>query len=342
MANGNATTFQTTDALPELVDLIRKTFQTNRQFAERNATSLYIRDFIGKGKGNTKRYDEYDNETFAKNKAQGAPVGKGRFAIGYNKTVTKKRIGLEVDITQEVIDEGRSIEVGNAIRDINEVVPNRVDLDATHRLTFSSATAYTDQDGDSVDTTTGDGVSLVNASHTLAHSSTNYSNRVSGDPLISQGGLEAAETLFKTNILSNLGQKRTMRPNTIVTGEDPTTVNTVQQILASSADIDQNNSGVRNNYLNKYTHIVLPYLNSTADGSQDSTKAKWWFLARITGSTDGWQAYYSVWEEMSLISPSLGNNMVDAHADIWTWGVRKGYGFVATTPKGLVGSLPTS
>ena len=326
-----------------LTDLIRKEWVTNQQMVMPKALQVFITDPIGKGQGNTKRYDEIDTQTFAKIKRQAEAVSKASVGIGYNVTMTKKRVGLEIDITQEMRDENRYPEVGSLITSLVHFCPQRIELDATHRLTFGTAVSYVDMDGDTVSTVGGDGLAIFSALHTLKFSALTWSNVVSGNPLFSQGGLEAAELLTNTDILSNFGERRVMDFNTIITGDDPTTVNSVKQFLNSTTDITQNNASVINVYHNKYRHLILPYLATTATSAIDTTKRRYWFLAALQQGASGLQAYYGNWESPHMVvMPTAGNNMEDSHRDVWSYGTRAGYGFVIVSGRGIIGSFPTS
>jgi hypothetical protein len=312
-------TLLNTVTFSEMTDLIRKTFLPLQNMVEPAARQLFIHDSIGKNQGNTKRYDEIDTETYAKLKREGQNAKKGSVGIGYNKTMTKKRIALEIDITQEQRDENRVPEVNALITNLAHYAPQRIELDLTHRLTFVSSTSYTDMDGDSVTTTGGDGLAVASTVHTLVFSSTTWSNRVSGDPVFSRGALEAAELLTTTDILNNFGERRVMNFNTLITGPDP------------------NNSGVMNVYKGKYRHVVLSNLATAATGANDSTKRRWWFLAATGQGVMGWQAYFGEWEA-SHPAPVTEDN----HADVWTYGTRAGYGICVVSGRGIVASLPTS
>lgn len=336
-------TLLNTITFSELTDLIRKEWVVTQNMIKPQAMQIYITDPIGKGQGSTKRYDEIDTETYAKLKRQGEAVQKASVGVGYNVTMTKKRIGLEIDITQEMRDENRYPEVGALITNLTHFCPQRIELDATHRLTFGSAVSYVDMDGETVDITGGDGLAIFSAVHTLKFSTTTWSNIVSGNPVFSQGALEAAELLTTTDILNNFGDKRVMNFNTIITGTDPNTKNAVKQFLNSTSDVDQNNPGVVNVYQNSYTHLVLPQLATTATGANDSTKRRYWFLAALQQGPMGLQAYHGLWEKAHMVaSPASGNNMEDPHKDIWSWGTRAGYGFTFVSGRGIIASLPTS
>lgn len=324
----------------EFTDLVRKTFVKNQQFAStEDAKRLFITDPIGKGQGNSKRYTEIDTETFGRTKREGEKSKKAKVGIGYSVTLFKKRISMEIDITQEMRDENRYPEVGSLITNLTQFCPNRLALDLTHTLTFADAASYVDMDGDTIDLRVGDGNSLVNASHTLKYSALTYSNRVTGDPVFSKGALETAESLATTNILSNFGEKRVMKFNTIITGEDPNTVHAVQQFLNSTTDNLQDNPNVINTRYKKYNHVVLPYLATTATGANDATKRRYWFLASTGLGFSGWQAVYAEFEAAHLKPVSENGANHDYSADVWTYGVRHGRGIKAITGRGLIGSL---
>lgn len=336
-------TLLNTVTFSQMTDLIRKSFVRTQQLVPPAAYQLFIKDPIGENQGNTKRYDEVDTQTFARRKYEAQASKKAAVGVGYNVTMTKKRIAMEIDITYEMRKENRAPEVGSLITNLSHFCPQRLELDMTHRLTFATATSYTDMDGDTVDVTVGDGLALLSSAHTLKFSSLTYSNRVSGDPIFSRGALEAAELLTVSNILSNFGDRRVINFNTIITGDDPNTCNAVKQFLQSTSDVDQNNPGVINPYKGKYRHIVLPFLSTTATGARDTTKARWWFLASIGMGINGWQAYLGMWEEPHLKDiPADGKNNDDYSKDIWTYGARAGYGLVAVSGRGIIGSCPVS
>jgi len=332
-----------TVTLSEFTDLVEKEFALNQEMVTTgNAQRLFILDDITDHTGNTRRYDEVDTETFGSLKREGEDAVKANVGIGYSKTLTLKRIAKEIVITFEMRRYNKAPEVASQITSLVHFCPQRTELDLTHILTFASATSYTDMDGESVTTTTGDGLALLSAVHTLSFSSSTYRNRVNGDPVFSQGGLEAAEELAVTNVLSNFGERRVKRFNAIISGDDPTTVRAIRQVLESTADIDAAHEGVKNVYNRKYEHVILSYLATTATGAHDSAKRRYWFLAAIGQGQMGWQAYFAVNEYPNLKAPAPGNNGEDIHNDNWTYGVRCGYGIVTLSGIGLIGSLAAS
>jgi len=332
-----------TISLPEMTDLIRRQFVTHSEKVAPTVNQLFIMEPIGKGQGKSKRYTEIDTQTFARGKREAEKSKKASVGVGYSVDMIKKRVAMEIDITQEMRDENRYSEVGTLITSLVHFCPQRMELDGSHVLGFSGATSYVDMDGDSVDVAVGDGLSLINAAHTLKFSSLTFSNRVASDPVIGKAGLEAAEKLTKTSILSHFGERRVMRFNAIITSDDPNTCNIVRQLLGSGAEVGQDNSNVMNLYKGKYTHIELPYLATDANGNRDSAKEKYWFLASIGQGQMGWQAYLGMWEAprfKEAPTNETGANH-DYSADVWTFGVRAGYAYRAVSPRGIIGSFDT-
>lgn len=337
----NQGTFLNTVTFPELTDLLDRNFKLVGGLITPVAKQLYLTEDVGVGEGELKLLQEYDVTTFAKAKGQGQDAKRMSFGIGYFVTVRMKRIGIESEITWEMRRLNKKQEVMAVVQGLPHFCPQRIEIDLTHRFTFATSTAYTDMDGLSVDLTVGDGLALASTVHTLRFSSTTYSNRVSGDPLFSKGGLEAAELLTTTDILNNFAERRTMSFNTIVTSNNPTVVNAVRQFLHSSSDNTQANSGVVNVSQDKYRHLILPNLATTATGANDSTKKNWWSLVAAGQGLMGFQAYFVQWEASNLI-PSTEGNGTDVHKDVWYYNARAAYNIGIVSGRGAIFSCPTS
>lgn len=337
----NQGTSLNTVTFPELTDLVNRNFLSVGGLIVPNAKQLFLTDTMEANSGEVKLLQEYDFTTYGRAKAQGAAAKKAAFGIGYLITIRAKRIGMEAEITWEMRRYNKKTEVTAMIQALPWFCPQRVELDLTHRFTFASSTSYVDLDGNTVDLTVGDGLAMASTVHTLKFSTLTYSNRISGDPLFSKGALELAELLTTTDILSNFGEKRTLNFNKIVTGNNPTIVNAVKQFLHSTSDNTQANAGVMNVSQDKYTHVVLTQLATTATGAIDSTKKNWWFLVAAGQGLQGWQGWYVEWEAMNLVPATEGNGR-DVHLDVWYFNVRQSYNIGVVSGRGVIASLPTS
>lgn len=335
--NPSVSTQLNTLTQPEFTNLVRTAWMDPASRITPKARPMYHLDPVGMNNGTERLYAEYDNETFAKRKPEGQNVSKARVGVGYQKLAKLKRFGLEVDITLEMRQFNKYPDVVAALTSLRDFGTQRQELDLTHRFTFSGATSYVNMDGETVDVSTGDGLSLINSAHTLSNSSITYSNVVSGNPVFSSTSLEAAQLLGASAIYSNFGEKRVFTWDWLVTTDYPTVTNEVARQLQSTAQVSASNAAVVNVYKALYAPVVLPYLATTATGAYDANKKNYWFLV-----SRNWSGYLAEWEPENLVTPADGNNLVDRHADVWTYGVRIGYDIVVVSGRGIIGSLNAS
>lgn len=325
-----------TVSISDMTSLVRLEWLEGPSLVGMNAQQLFIPEDMANFTGDSRRYTEIDTETFANEMDEGDDASIATVQQGYTIDMSMRRKAKEITITWKMRRLNRYPEVVSKLTSLAQFCPQRMEIDLSHRLGFATATAYTDMDGISTDLTVGDDLALVSAVHTVRGSSSTYSNVITGNPTFSKGGLEIAEGQANTQIISQFGERRIMNFNTIVTTDDPATVNDVKQFLNSTADVDQSNSGVVNVYKNKYRHVVLPWLATTAAGARDTTKDKRWFLIAAGQGVRGWQAYLGIWEQPNLKTPTEGNNGEDVHNDNWTYGTRCSYGIVCVTGRGLL------
>jgi len=282
---------------------------------------------IAKHSGNTREFSEIDGEEYAKRKGESDQAERAKVQQGYTKTMKKYRVANDIGISFEMRDENKYPEVMNKLTALGKQAPNRMDLDLAHRLSFATATTYTDMDGVTVDTTCGDSLQLAYSAHTLKGSSTTFRNRLSNNPQLSQGALESAEKLAVEETFNQFGEKMTMSFDILFTTDDPNTRNMAKYILQSTSNMDQANAGVTNVYQGSYKHIVLPRLATDKDGAVDSTKKKYWGIVSSSYST----LYLGVWEEARLKTPKPLNAGEEFSTDDWNYGVRAGYGVVTVS-----------
>lgn len=286
------------------------------------SSGLFRTESIPDNSGNTRAYSEIDSNEYLSYKAEGDQAKRGKVQQGYTKTMTAYRVGENIGITWEMRKHNKYPEVVRRLTDGSRKGANTIDLDLSHRITFITATSYTDRDGRSVDVSVGDGLALAGTAHTLRGSSSTYRNRLAGNPVLSKGALENMERLVTENTLNQFGEKVVVTFDILFTTDDPNTVNTAQEYLKSVAGPDFANSGVTNVYKAKYRHVMLPRVATAADGSVDATKRRYWGIA----SSSLTSAYLSVWEEPSMTPPKAGGNAEDVQTDDWDFRVRAEYG----------------
>lgn len=284
-------------------------------------SGLFKVQSIPSNTGNTREFSEVDLEEYAKRKGQSDQSARARVQQGYSKIATASRIAMDIGISYEMRTQNKYQDVVSMLTNLGTTASKRMDLDMAHRITFATATSYVNMDGETVDTTVGDTLSLANTAHTLRASSTTYRNRLANNPLLSRGSLEGMEKLAVENTFNHFGEKKVLDMDILWTTDDPNQVNTARELLRSTASVSAPNAGVDNVYQGKYKHVVLTRVATTASGSVDSTKAKYWGLASSMASS----AYLGILEEPRLKTPAAGNNGEDFSTDDWTFGVRAGY-----------------
>jgi len=284
---------------------------------------------IGEHTGNTREFSEIDTNEYLTYKGQGDQAARGKVQQGYSKTMTMYRVAENIGITYEMRTQNKYPEVVNALLNGGAKGWNTIDLDLSHRLTFGTATSYTDRDGRTIATVTGCSSSqqLFDTDHGLNGSTTTYRNRLANNPRLSKGALEGMERLAVEETYNHLGEKKAATFDILWTTDDPNTINTAREYLQSSANPDAAHAGVINVYSGKYKHVVLPRVATTAVGAYESTKRYYWGIA----SSELSNFYFGMWEAPHLIPPAAGNNSEDVQTDDWEFRVRAGYGMCIVT-----------
>lgn len=274
--------------------------------------------------GNTRDYTEIDLQEYATFKAQGDQAARAKVQQGYNKTLSQKRIALDIGITYEMRTQNKYPEVIRRLTNLAKTLVNRRELDLTHRFTFGTATSYTDKDGNSVDISLGDTLALFSTVHTVKGSSSTYRNRLANNPQLARGSLEGMEQLVAEQTINQFGEKVVVPFDVLWTTDDPNTQNTALEYLRSVAAPDYANAGVTNVYKAKYKLVTLPRLATDAFGAVDTTKRKYWGLASSSATT----GHAAIWEEPHLKVPQNLNAGEEFSTDDWNFGGRAGYGIV--------------
>jgi len=276
--------------------------------------------------GNTREFSEIDLQEYAKLKTESDQAERAQVQQGWTKTMTQKRVALDIGISYEMRTMNKYPEVVSKLTGSGRTVGNRMDLDLSHRITFAASTSYTNMDGKTVTTTTGESTAtaLADSTHDLRGSATTYRNILANNPRLSKGALEGMERLIVEETYNQFGEQMQMPFDILFTTNDSNTVNTAREYLQSTADVGGANSGVVNVYASKYRHVVLPRLMLDANGASSSSYRYYWGLASSVYSS----LYLGIWEEPRLLNPiELGK---ESDED-WDFGVRGGYGIVTVS-----------
>ena len=285
--------------------------------------------------GDTRDFSEIDGEEYANVKGEGDQASRGQVQQGYTNSMKVRRFAKNIGITYEMRRYNKYPEVVSRLTNMARQIPQRIDLDLSHRLGFGTATSYTDIDGVSVTISVGDTLSLWNTAHTLRGSSTTYRNRLANSPQFSRGALELMERQAIENVFNQFGEKKVIPFNVIWSTDDPVDTNTIKEVLRSVASPAAAHEGVTNVYSAKYRHVVLPRVPTTSAGGIDTAKRHFWGLC----ATDYSSAYLGVWDEATMQAPTTGSNGEDSQTDDWDFRLRGAHGITIVGANFLTISL---
>lgn len=324
--------------LPQMTDLVERSFQKWLETLPQvmRTSGLVVEEAMPEHTGEFKRFAErLQRNQYASVRDEGDISKKGKVQYGWEKDLQVYTVSLEISITKRMRTAWKNQDIIDQITSLAEVCPNTMDLDLAHRLTFAWSSNYTSRDGVVVDTTVWDGNPLIYSAHTLTGSGTTYSNQITANPTFSKAALENAEKLFVEETYSNLWEKMMMKPDVIVTTDDPNTCNQVRELLKSTASVaDYKNDGVINVYKEKYRHIAVPRIATTVTGATDTSKKGYRFLA----STNDSDFYLSVLEAPYVKSPADGNNGEDFSSENWNYLTAATYWICIVTGRWIKGS----
>jgi hypothetical protein len=314
----------TTSAYQDLVNLLEITMiktDFSLESVARNS-GMFIQKSKPDNTGKYIRFEEFEGEQYASIKPEGESASIYKTQIGYAIDAEIVRLAKNVEYTYEAQHQDKYDTIAFSTESALKSLVSRFDLDLQHRVSFASATSYTNKDGQTVNIAVGDGLALASTAHTVRGSATTFRNVLANNPQASRGSLEAMEKMWVENTINQFGEKVGKPANAIWSTDDPNTVNTIRELMQATAEVSAPNAGVPNVYRAKYKHVVLPRVATTAAGLADSTKAKYWGLC-ATG-IDGWQAFYAVNEEPHVMALDQSNHY-DVRTDIYSFPVRMGY-----------------
>lgn len=316
---------------------IEKTYLDFFKTYEPKSAILFIERPMGEDGETTVRLDEQDMSQYSHDKPQGVDARRLEFGDGYFKEIYAYRYGSQLNISYEM-RVAKRFNIGMAMKRFNASVPNRQELDRQQfAVTFNNVTSYVNMDGRTVDMTAGDALAPASATHPLAFSTITWNNIVPTNPPLSVTSLEAAQKIAVTDILDNYGLPVEMTfTHLVVNKQDPQTCRVAREILRSTTLITQANPGVINTFSQMYELLELPLAATTAAGTQDSTKYRWWSIHALTG-LNRVQMYECVWEYAHM-TPGFQ----DPYNDDYIWGSRGRYSFGRVSARGQIYSNPAS
>jgi hypothetical protein len=325
------------NTISQMTDLVKRSFINGIETLDSamRSSGIVVEKAMPQHTGDTIRFAERIHRTpYASTRDEWDISSAALVQYWYEKDVQVQTVSLEISITKRMRVAGKDQEILDKVTSLVEVCPSTIDLDLTHRLTFAWSTSYVNRDGNTVSITTGDGLALISASHTLTGSATTYSTQIVGNPQFSKWALEVAEKSFVEWSYDNLGNKMVCKADTIITTDDPNSINQVRELMNATANVDTSNSNTFNVYKSAYKHVILPRLATTATGAVDTTKRKYRFLASGKSS----DFYLAVLESPYLKTPMDWNNWEEFSSENWNYLTWATYGMWVVTARRIRGS----
>lgn len=324
----NISTFE----LPQLNDLIERDFKDALESMpwELRESNIVLETMMPRNSGLFTRYAEaIDVNELASSRPEGDGSRQARVQYGYEKDLESKPFSLTLGVTKVMKLSSKGWELDRVIKRFVNTVPNRMEQDLANRFTFFASTSYVNVDGETINITVGDGLAWGSASHTLTGSATTYTNLATGNPAFSEGALEALEKQFVEATYNNFGELMALKPDTIISTLDPNTCNAIMKLMNATADTSSSNSGTVNVYKNKYTHLKVSRIATTAAWAPDTTKARYWALA----ASDYTDFHLEILESPYLITPTAGGNGTDISTENMTYLAGANYGICIVSGK---------
>lgn len=244
-----------------------------------------VRQMLSNIKNVSERTSEYSDigagET-ARRRDDGDDAYKGTLKQGYTKNFTQAEIALQVDVTKQMRKFDKYDEIMKRMRRMGKNTERRMEMDIASLLSYAWSTSYTNIDGETVATTTPDGLALISTAHTANGSSNTFSNEISTThDAISVDTLEALEEKGNSFIDQADGRLVPTMFDTIITGRHAPTVHTVRRILGSEK-LQGTTDNDMNDLKNQYNHLIVPFIDLNAQTeARDTTKSQYCFLAAL-------------------------------------------------------------
>jgi len=331
-----------TMTIPAVQDLVKKSFAKEVHQKNAEVRRIFIKE-TGDWTSSSKRIHEVDRERFAEQKVEGQSSAQRGVAQGYFKDIERKTISVTRVVSGEAYQALTAHKLAEYAIQTKKDIVDKIELDMRNFIGYATgATSYTDNGGFVIDLTVGDGYSVFHGVHTLKHSTTTYSNILTGNPTLTNVAMESAEDYFEYNVYDNFGQNVEMSPDTLITTKKAIMVNRVKRLFGSIspesiASTANANAGVMNTYKDKYNHLQIRF-DVDSNGKTNATYSFYWMLASLNGTPEErFQAYYVSW-----MSPMVAPAEVDQDKWIMSYTARACYGLGAVSGKGILVSKATS
>lgn len=276
-------------------------------------------------------------------KSESVDAREAEVVVGYKKIIGIEEINHQITVSYRFRKTANNANYDifrRKLFNLGNIVPATIDLRLSNMLTYGNQTGFTSSSGETVDTTTADGLPAWHYAHTLTGSPKTYRTIAFGNPVFSDTGMEQMANHFHYGIYDNLGQAVTMMPDTICITMNEAVQREAFKYMKSSAEPTAPNSNVVNYWQSRYEIVTLPRLGLRPDGKTwDASRFNMWIMA---SRKDMGNALVNVeFAPTEISNGTSGNNTEDIDNGDWKYTLRslQGFGFVST--KGMIVSFGT-
>ena len=244
---------------------------------------------------------------YAHQTPEGEPADTFPAVTGYEKAAYIEYFKKNISITRTMRVAGKENEIQDNIQSLIEAPKNRIELDLAHLYSNAWSTSYTNLDGISVDVSSGDGLALISAVHTLTGVGTTWSNQVPNNPAFSKASYELAQQIALRNAYNNLGENGDFMISHLITSDDPVTVNQAKELFNATANVTSDNANTFNVYQKNAQHVIAPLIATNPNGTRNTSYEKYWFVVDAKQSS----TYLTILEQPYLRTPQTVASAVD-------------------------------
>lgn len=267
--------FTTTAPLgSKLTDATRRSFSMGFKYLRQGGMALFdVQDTNKK----VEVFNTYVLDQFGHDTGEGENFFNLDPTLGDELILTQGKITASLEVTDdiEMYDQYSVAAAVEGAEGLGTANRNRMEMDIQQYVGQGASASYNDMDGQTVNTVSADALSMFNAAHTIEGGTGTYNNIEA--VAYGQTGLELGEDDFR-KFLNHDGQRANRIPTCIFSTTKPQLVNLIREYYKSFWHVEDAARGV-NEYMDKYVHIALEYLDTATDGSNDATKTNYWGLA---------------------------------------------------------------
>lgn len=248
----------------------------------------------------TSEHSSIDYSPIADTTPENTNYSSSNATQGDTLNLVQGKVTSSFEITQEMLkfDRYNMMRALRGMMKLGRACPERMELDLQLiLLSMGFGSSYKDRNGDTVGTTTADGVSLYNNNHTVNGSAQVYDNL--GSIAFGQTGLEATQDLARS-FIDHQGHIIYVIFDTIFSTSKNQLVNLIYEYMNSVNHVEDANRGVNSQQRYGYEHIVFHKGDFTAQSQRDSSK------------DDYWGMFSSENREHAILEVSGNPRMVDA------------------------------